>query len=213
MMRKYAYVASAFGLVLAAAVVISVHQGSSAHQGKWVAAALQGPLVVSADSTDAPPPRNNPDESITRSNESCAVDASAAVETAERGWRSGTLSSAKAIVVGEYRFTDPNMGEALVPPNALVWIVSADGIVQETPGAVPGSSAPPLIIHQMNFVIDANTGKQLVAYGGQMAPETAADARALASQLARARPKAGSLSAMARKTSAKRAAAAEAGKR
>ena len=151
---------------------------------------------MSADSTDAPLPRNNPYETIVRSNESCALDATAAVEKAEEGWGSTILSSASAIVVGEYRFTDPNMGEALVPPNALVWIVSADGIVQETPGNMEGSSAPRNIVHQMNFVIDANTGKQLVAYGGQMAPETAADAKVLAAQLAGVKPKPNSLSAM-----------------
>jgi hypothetical protein len=182
-MRKQTYVVLAFGLVLAAALGISVHQG------KAVAVALTGPRVVSADSTDAPLPRNNPYETMARSNESAAVDAATAVEKAKAGWGSGILSSAKVIVVGKYRFTDPSMGEALVPPNALVWIVSADGILQEMPGGTVKSAAPRNVIHQMNFVIDANTGQQLVAYGGQMAPETADEAQVLASRLAAARKK------------------------
>ena len=40
------------------------------------------------------------------------------------------------------------------------------------------------MIHQMNFVFDANTGQDLYAYAGQITPETADDARVLASQSA-----------------------------
>jgi hypothetical protein len=171
MVRRRVYIVSALGLVLATAV------GVLAQGNKAVAIASDPvlPPIVTAESTNAPLPTSHPGQTLMRSSESSALDAAAAVEKAKEDRGTGIFASGRVIVVGKYRFSDDTMADAIIPRNALVWIVSVDGIVMPTPSRQYGSSGPPDVIHQMNFVLDANTGAKLVAYAGQVAPQTPED--------------------------------------
>jgi hypothetical protein len=125
------------------------------------------PPILSARDASAPPLVSNRAQALTPSDEPSAASSETAVATVERFFGADRLSQAKSVVVGKYRFTDDNLlmqghlSRLKVPRNALVWIVSVNGV----PARPATGGMPPLQrVDQLNFVIDANTGKLLVSY-------------------------------------------------
>lgn len=158
-MRNISYAAAALALAAAMAAVTLPNRAPVA-----LATAPVAPTVVSAESTDAPAPVDS-GMRLTRSTEFGAIDSQAAVAKVRDEAGPAFLAKGSSIVVGKYRIADDLTSEGVMPKNALVWIVSVNGVESPVWGQTAGGKTK-LVAHQMNFVIDANSGAPIFHYAG-----------------------------------------------
>jgi hypothetical protein len=167
-MRRWAIGISGAVLVLAAIAAVAIVWGVVPHASAGVS---PQPNVVAAGTVGAEAPTEGPGRHLVASAEPCSIDSAAAMDAAAKIIVPGAFLRAKNIVISKYRFTSDEVATSVVPTNALVWIVTFNGV--DTPfrggmsiDATAGTTRP--VAHQLNVVIDANTGAGLLAFTGSV---------------------------------------------
>jgi hypothetical protein len=164
MVRRIAGIAAALALVAALAGVALPNRARVAH-----ATAPAAPMIVSAESTDAPTPVDSSMQ-LSRSADLGAIDSEAAVAKVRDETGSAFMAKGTSIVVGKYRIDDEVIPEAVLAKNALVWVVTLNGVESPVWGQSAGGKTK-LVAHQMNFVVDATTGALVFHYAGMVGPQ------------------------------------------
>lgn len=103
-----------------------------------------------------------PGQTMKLSSEESVIDTASAIAIVRQRLDPKFLASAREVVTLRARYTNSHLATSVIPVDALVWIVTVDGL--EVP------SFNDTTITQMNYVIDAKTGTLLEAYSGPPAP-------------------------------------------
>lgn len=135
------------------------------------AGAPSEPPVVAVGTPGTPQPDMRSGQNLTPSDEASVVDSATAMATVRKLIRPAALGAASSITIGKYRFTSDELDESVASKNALVWVVTINGVnipfsMAATVETTSGTRAP--VSHQLNILIDANTGKSLVALTGMV---------------------------------------------
>jgi hypothetical protein len=157
MRKSVVGVAIALGLVALGMGAVVAMGGSPAP------AVTRAAPAASGGPSDAPPD-TRPGISLVPSVEASALDSATAMAKAGELCN---LGGASGVVIGKYRFTSDELADSVAPKNALVWVVTLNGVSIPGRGGVsrettPGSSVR--VFRQLNVVIDANTGKGFVSF-------------------------------------------------
>lgn len=145
-----------------------------AAHSQQASAASQPTFTYSVANIADAPVAQTVNQHLTASAEPTGVDADTAVSAVRTRFAAALLGSATSVVVGKYRLTDDIIDESIVPKNALVWVVSLNGVKLPLLGRSfePAAGAKkPGVFHQLNIVIDATTGAPLESYSGAFGPE------------------------------------------
>jgi len=167
-MRRWTIGVSGAALVLVAIAAVVIAWGRVPHATADVS---PQPEVVSAGTAGAEAPTAGNGRYFMASTEPSVLDSAAAMDAAGKIIAPGAFLRAKNIVIGKYRFTSDEVATSVVPADHLVWIVTLNGVEVPFRGgmsanATAGTSRP--VAHQMNVVIDANTGEGLLAFTGSV---------------------------------------------
>jgi hypothetical protein len=131
-------------------------------------AATAPPAAATAPASPAPGPSFlNSSQRLVPSAEASKIDSATALAKVREVV---SVAQATSIVVGKYRFTSDELAESVVAKNALVWVVTLNGVTVLPRGGVSlheDTASPRPVYHQLNVVVDANTGALVVAIPGR----------------------------------------------
>jgi len=158
-----------YGVGAAVALLVA---GVSVLGARALKANADGAPGQSADVAAIPAaPATGHGDHLSASTEASVLDTNAAMTVARQTLTPGFIASATSITINKYRFTSDEVATSVVPKNVLAWVVTFNGVSVPEWGdpvnrAPADAAAPSRVAHQLNLVIDANTGTCLMAWNG-----------------------------------------------